>query len=137
MAGLGLLVAASLWSLIAAHRDRSCLDDMIRDAALRDARAPLPQRVAKGAALATAAAAAFYGLYKSVDAFVPQAEGAEIACYGINACKGQTQCATAFNACPGLNSCKGKGFLYATPKDCADQGGVPLKGSPADPAREA
>ncbi len=85
----------------------------------------------------TSTAAAFYGMYKSVDTLVPKADAAQIACYGINGCKGQTACATATNACPSLNSCKGKGFLHASPKECADQGGVPLKGSPADPARRA
>ncbi len=133
--GMGLLVVSSLWSLLKARKDASCVDDMVREAALRDARAPLPRRMANGAAIAVAAAGAFYGLYKSVDVLVPKADAAAIACYGINACKGQTACATAHNACPGLNSCKGKGFLRIPPADCAAQGGVPLTGSPADPAR--
>jgi hypothetical protein len=71
-----------------------------------------------------------------VDLVAPKAEAGNIACYGINTCKGQTQCATAFNGCPGQNACKGKGFRYASAKECAAQGGVPLKGSPADPARK-
>ncbi len=135
--GMGLLVVASLWSLLKARKDASCVDDMVREAALRGGKPTLTRQVANGAALSVAAAAAFYGMYKSVDTFVPKTDAAQIACYGINGCKGKTQCATAHNACPGLNSCKGKGFLHASAKECADQGGVPLKGSPADPARSA
>jgi len=97
---------------------------------------PTGRKVANGAAISIAAAAAFYGMYKSVETFAPKAEAAQIACFGVNACKGQTACATAWNACPGQNSCKGKGFLNAPAKECADKGGVPLKGSPADPARQ-
>lgn len=134
-AGMGILLAASLWSLLQARRAPSCLDDMVREAALRDARPLLPRRVANGAALSIAAAAAFYGMYKSVDVFVSKADAADIACYGINGCKGKTQCATAHNACPGLNSCQGKGFLRVAPADCTAKGGVPLKDSPAGPAR--
>ncbi|MCI0518436.1 MAG: hypothetical protein L0Y45_11455, partial [Woeseiaceae bacterium] len=58
-----------------------------------------------------------------------------IACYGINACKGQTACSTAHNACTGQNACKGQGWIYASAKECAAKGGVPLAGSPGDPAR--
>lgn len=136
-AGMGLLVVASLWSLLKARKAASCVDDMVREVALRGGKPTLTRQVANGAALSVAAAAAFYGMYKSVDMFVPKADAAQIACYGINGCKGQTACATAHNACPGLNSCKGKGFLHASPKECAEKGGVPLKGSPADPSRKA
>ncbi len=105
--GMAVLVAASLWSFFKARQADSWVDDMIREAALRAARPPFPRRVANGAALSIAAAAAFYGMYKSVDSFAPKAEAAQIACYGINACKGQTACSTAFNGCPGQNACKG------------------------------
>ena len=37
-----------------------------------------------GAALSIAAASAFYAMYKSVDALVPEAQADEIACWGIN-----------------------------------------------------
>jgi SAM-dependent methyltransferase len=129
---LALLVAASIWDYIERRRE-SCLEEAKREAARE--KPALKRQVANGAAISVAAAAAFYGLYKSVDAFIPKAEAGEIACFGINACKGQTACATALNGCPGQNSCKGKGFLHATAKDCAAKGGVPLKGSPADPAK--
>lgn len=133
---LGVLVAGSLWEIGARYHE-DCIVKVRREMTRVPTAAPRGQQMARGAAIAVAAAAAFYGMYKSVDALAPKAEAGEIACYGINSCKGKTQCATAHNACPGLNSCKGKGFLHASSKECADQGGVPLKGSPADPARKA
>lgn len=48
---------------------------------------------------------------------------AKVACFGINACKGQSDCATPRNACKGMNSCKGQGFKYVTLKECEAQGG--------------
>ncbi len=132
----GVLVAGSLWEIGARYYE-DCIVKVRREMTPgAQKRPPVPQ-LTRGAALSIAAAAAFYGMYKSVDLLAPKAGASEIACYGINACKGQTQCATAFNACPGQNACKGKGFRYVSAKDCAAQGGVPLKGSPADPARRS
>lgn len=72
-----------------------------------------------GATLATTAAMLF--------AFAPvssvQAEGAEVACLGINACKGQGACKTAENACGGQNACKGHGIVKTTAADCDAKGG--------------
>ncbi len=34
----------------------------------------------------------------------------DIHCFGVNACKGQSDCHTANNDCKTLNSCKGKGW---------------------------
>ncbi len=56
----------------------------------------------------------------------PAGEGAvevKVACFGINACKGQSDCATPNNACKGMNSCKGQGFKYVSLKECEAQGG--------------
>lgn len=130
---LALLIAASVWCLVLPLQVDQCLKEMIRSVAARER--PRGQKLARGAALSMAAAAVFYGSYKSVDAFLPKAEAGVIACYGINSCKGQTACATAHNACPGQNSCKGKGFLNVKADECSARGGQPLKGSPADPAR--
>ena len=93
------------------------------------------RRVLTGSAVAIAAAGAFYAMYKSVTVFTPEAQAGEIACWGINECKGQSACTTAFNACTGQNQCKGKGFLNVAAKECYARGGVPLKGSEGDPAR--
>jgi hypothetical protein len=48
-----------------------------------------------------------------------------VECFGINSCKGQSQCKTANNACKGQNSCKGHGWLPAKSKAaCEDMGGT-------------
>jgi hypothetical protein len=54
---------------------------------------------------------------------VDQPTEAKVACFGINACKGQSDCATPKNACKGMNSCKGQGFKYVSLKECEAQGG--------------
>jgi hypothetical protein len=54
---------------------------------------------------------------------VDQPTEAKVACFGINACKGQSDCATPKNACKGMNSCKGQGFKYVTLQECQAQGG--------------
>ncbi len=71
-------------------------------------------RRSTGLALATAAAM----LFGTVAAPAVSAEEAKIHCNGVNACKGQSACATAKNACQGQNSCKGQGYLLLTQKDC-------------------
>ncbi len=131
---LGVLIAGSFWEMTGRFME-VCVTKIRREMARERKIVPIGRRITNGAAISIAAATAFYGMYKSVDTFAPKAEAAQIACFGINACKGQTACATAWHACPGQNSCKGKGFLHASPKECADSGGVPLKGSPADPAQ--
>lgn len=131
-AGLGVLVTGSVWDFVNGRQRAACSTE----ACETPARPIDPKRRAvNGAALAVAAAGAFYGMYKSVDLLAPQAEAGQIACYGINACKGQSACSTAQNACTGQNACKGKGWVYATPKECAAKGGVPLAGSAGDPAK--
>jgi arsenite methyltransferase len=129
---IGVLVAGTVWEIWARYHE-DCIVKV-----RRELRRPEPHGSSlavgvNGAVLSVAAAAAFYGMHKSVDTLRPAAAEAEIACYGINACKGQAACQTAFNACPGMNACKGKGFVYTTATDCAKEGGVPLEDSPAAP----
>lgn len=93
------------------------------------------RRLMTGAAMSVAAAGVFYGLYKSVDAYTQKADEGEIACWGINACKGTTACGTAFNACTGQNECRGKGYIYVPEKECFAKGGEALEGSKGDPKR--
>lgn len=56
------------------------------------------------------------------------ADVAEVQCQGANACKGQSECATAHSECTGLNACKGKGWVTLTPEACAEAGGTPRTG---------
>ncbi|HEU4653318.1 MAG TPA: hypothetical protein VFS47_04990 [Steroidobacteraceae bacterium] len=67
-----------------------------------------------GAAIATAAAL----MFGTVVLNVAQADEAKVKCEGVNACKGQSACATAHNACQGQNSCKGQGYLKLTKAEC-------------------
>lgn len=75
-----------------------------------------------GVPLVLSAAGAFFALYKTVGTIVPSAQAGDIACYGTNSCKGQSDCTTAFNACNGQNECKGKGISFLTQKQCYAQG---------------
>jgi len=49
--------------------------------------------------------------------------GEQVHCYGINTCKGQSDCKTAKNDCKGQNSCKGHGFKAMTAEQCTAAGG--------------
>lgn len=44
-------------------------------------------------------------------------------CYGVNSCKGQSDCKTAKSDCKGMNSCKGQGFKDLSTTACTKQGG--------------
>jgi len=132
--GFAALVAGSIWDFLNGRRAAACAADVC-ETPKADAPVNPTRRTLNGAGLALAAAGVFYGLYKSVNVLAPAAQAGTIACYGINACKGQSACTTAFNACTGQNECKGKGFLNVTPRECALQGGVPLEQSEANPAK--
>jgi len=72
-----------------------------------------------GLALATAAAVSF------AVAPVTSAVAAthKVPCYGVNSCKGKSQCKTAKGSCKGSNTCKGQGVLMKSPKQCKKLGG--------------
>ncbi len=44
-------------------------------------------------------------------------------CYGVNACKGQSDCKSGSHDCKGMNDCKGQGFKTMTSKACTAAGG--------------
>jgi len=88
----------------------------------------------KNAALAgklvlAASAAALFATAVAAPAYADEASaGGTVKCQGINACKGQSKCATANNACAGQNSCKGHGWLLSpSAEECAKQGGTVIK----------
>ena len=70
-----------------------------------------------GAAVAAAAAVLFGSALVST-AVAGSGSDAKVQCTGVNACKGQSACASANNACKGQNSCKGKGFVEMTQAQC-------------------
>jgi hypothetical protein len=51
------------------------------------------------------------------------ADGKVVACYGVNACKGQSDCKSGGHDCKGMNDCKGQGFKDLTAQACTKQGG--------------
>jgi uncharacterized membrane protein len=60
----------------------------------------------------------------STPAFAKHTKAAEVVhCYGVNTCKGTSDCASGTHSCKGQNACKGQGFKALTTKDCAAQGG--------------
>jgi uncharacterized membrane protein len=77
-------------------------------------------------ALSFAAAAAVMALANlaSSPAMAKEAKDAEIVhCYGVNSCKGSSDCKTMQHECKGQNSCKGHGFKELTADACKAQGG--------------
>jgi hypothetical protein len=75
-----------------------------------------------GAAVAAAAAALFISGCASMGQ-PSGAQSAKVQCFGVNSCKGQSDCKSASNACKGQNSCKGKGFVSMTKSECDAAGG--------------
>jgi len=84
----------------------------------------------KGASLASIAA--FMAISMSaVAADAPKgSSGAAIGasdkvhCYGVQSCKGNSDCKTAEHSCKGQNACKGHGFKAMPAKDCMEKSGV-------------
>lgn len=83
-----------------------------------------------GFAIATAAAGLFATAAVSpASAAADSKEMAKVHCLGANACKGQSDCATASSSCKGQNSCKGQGMKVLSLKECLAVGGKPEKKS--------
>lgn len=47
----------------------------------------------------------------------------QVHCYGINTCKGTSDCKSFNHECKGQNECKGQGFKTLTAKACTAAGG--------------
>ena len=76
--------------------------------------------VKTGVTAATAAALIALAAVQTAPAFA----GAKTApCYGVNSCKGTSDCKTSEHACKGQNDCKGHGFKLMTAKACKAAGG--------------
>ena len=137
--GLGLFVAGTLWDFDIGRRAKACGEETcepeLQTVESSTEKIDPERRQLSGAAMSIAAAGIFYGLYKSVEVYAPKAEEGDIACWGINQCKGTTACGTAYNACTGQNKCRGKGYIYVPEKECFAKGGELLEGSEGDPKR--
>jgi uncharacterized membrane protein len=75
--------------------------------------------------LASAAAAlALSGVsFSSPASAADQQVAAKVMCYGVNSCKGQSDCKSGNHDCKGQNSCKGQGFKSLSAKKCAAEHG--------------
>ena len=74
-----------------------------------------------GAVLALAAASLFSVLPATGSEATP---ATDVHCYGVNACKGQNDCATDTHSCKGQGSCKGTGWVSkASAQECTKAGG--------------
>jgi hypothetical protein len=80
--------------------------------------------VKQGAGIATAAAMlAMAAMAQAADSVAPVKGSAlhandPVHCFGVNACKGQSDCHTATNDCKTLNACKSKGWKQMTAAKC-------------------
>ena len=69
--GVAVIVGASLWSFAIERRPRDCLDEMILEECWRERRGSPARRTAIAALGVALAAVSLYGVYASVNAFVP------------------------------------------------------------------
>jgi hypothetical protein len=76
-----------------------------------------------GVSFATSAALVAMSAAAVPTAAVAKGAGAQVHCYGVNTCKGTSDCKTAHNDCKGQNDCKGHGFKTMAAKACKTAGG--------------
>ncbi|MET0984955.1 MAG: hypothetical protein ABW034_06050 [Steroidobacteraceae bacterium] len=78
---------------------------------------------AKSTAGIAASAALFALSAVAMTAPASAADSDAVHCYGVNNCKGMSDCKTTSNECKGQNSCKGHGFKEMSAKACTAAGG--------------
>jgi uncharacterized membrane protein len=73
-----------------------------------------------------AAAAAMFALSAGATGAVhaEQAKAETVHCFGVNSCKGTSDCKSFNHDCKGMNDCKGQGFKAESAKKCAADGGT-------------
>lgn len=81
-----------------------------------------------GVSIATSAALIAISAAAVPTAAVAKGGAGQVHCYGINTCKGTSDCKTAHNDCKGQNDCKGHGFKVMTAKACKAAGGSLTEG---------
>lgn len=75
---------------------------------------------AMGVAMAVAAA----GMMSTTTPVFAASADSSVHCYGVNRCKGHSDCKTASNACKGQAACKGQGFVKVSAEACDHLGGT-------------
>lgn len=73
--------------------------------------------------LGVAIAVTVAGLFAFTPIAIAAKHEGKVHCFGVNSCKGKSECKTNTNACKGMNSCKGKGMLTTSEKTCKEKGG--------------
>ena len=77
-----------------------------------------------GLAAAAAIFALSAGVTTSVHAESAKAKAEVVHCFGVNTCKGTSDCKSYTHDCKGQNDCKGQGFKALSAKSCAAMGGT-------------
>ena len=72
---------------------------------------------------ATAALIALSAAALPTAAIAAKGAAEQVHCYGVNTCKGSSDCKTAKHECKGQNDCKGHGFKAMTAEACKAAGG--------------
>jgi len=76
-----------------------------------------------GAALAVAAVSLALAAQAST-ASAAMGKPGKVHCFGVNSCKGKTDCMTPKNSCKAMNECKGQGWLFKDSEaECTKEGG--------------
>jgi uncharacterized membrane protein len=76
-----------------------------------------------GAALAVAAVSLALAA-QATPAAAGMGKPGKVHCFGVNSCKGKTDCMTPKNSCKGMNECKGQGWSFVDSEaDCTKAGG--------------
>ena len=70
-----------------------------------------------------AAAAAVVAITAAAPTVAVAKGGALVHCYGVNTCKGMSDCKSGNHECKGQNDCKGQGFKALSTKACKAAGG--------------
>ena len=70
-----------------------------------------------------AAAAAVVAIAAAAPTVAVAKGGSLVHCYGVNTCKGTSDCKSGNHDCKGQNDCKGQGFKALSSKACTAQGG--------------
>jgi uncharacterized membrane protein len=75
-------------------------------------------------AVSFAAAAALIALSGAAISGPALAKGSsQVHCYGVNSCKGTSDCKSGTHDCKGQNDCKGQGFKFESSQQCKADGG--------------
>ena len=70
-----------------------------------------------------AAAAAVVAITASAPTIAIAKGATAVHCYGVNSCKGTSDCKSGTHDCKGMNDCKGQGFKAISAKACKSQHG--------------